>query len=114
MEEVRVKLSKKDLNRNAQLFKFTPAIEKIRYEVAYKNLIRDIRKSYTTSFNDATNYSRKKAYQSDSYIQCVKAYADKIISKEQIERCGLEYEEFIFYLGSLIYPKEMIKIYKDN
>jgi len=31
----------------------------LRYEVIFKNLLRDFRKFYTTTFNDMTEYIRK-------------------------------------------------------
>jgi len=32
----------------------------IRYEVIYKNLVRDLRKFYSKDFNDITDYIKKK------------------------------------------------------
>ena len=48
-----VRRSKRDLNRNAQKFRLKELkSETLRYEVIYKNLIRDIRKYYSFEIND--------------------------------------------------------------
>jgi hypothetical protein len=55
------KYSKRDLNILAVKFKLRSLHSKnIRYEVIYKNLLRDIRKYFTINFNDQTDYLRMK------------------------------------------------------
>jgi hypothetical protein len=56
-----IKTSKRALNMNAVKFKLTKLrTTQIRYEVIYKNLVRDLRKFYSKDFNDETDYIKKK------------------------------------------------------
>jgi hypothetical protein len=51
------KSSKQDLNRNAEKFKIPQNLmTSNRYEVVYKNILRDLRKFYLQDFNEETNY----------------------------------------------------------
>jgi hypothetical protein len=55
------KLSKRDLNILALKFKLSKLRSNcIRYEVIYKNLLRDVRKYYTINFNEATGYLKRR------------------------------------------------------
>lgn len=46
---------------NAVKFKLTKLrTTLIRYEVIYKNLVRDLRKFYSKDFNDVTDFIKKK------------------------------------------------------
>ena len=55
------KLSKRDLNILALKFKLSKLRSNtIRYEVIYKNLLRDVRKYYTFDFNEATGYHKRR------------------------------------------------------
>lgn len=47
----------------------------IRYEVIYKNLIRDIRKYYSKEFNEETNYiNEKRGHDEEFFIVALKHY----------------------------------------
>lgn len=57
---IELKKSKRELNRNAQKFRLTKLkSETIRYEVVYKNLVRDIRKYFSFEFNELSTLQRK-------------------------------------------------------
>lgn len=88
----------------------------LRYEVIYKNLLRDLRKFYIVDFNKATDYIRKKRRLPPAfYLDCLKAY---VIEKRILESppmngilMGTSIENLVFNLGSLIYPKDMLRCY---
>ena len=91
----------------------------LRYEVIYKNLLRDLRKFYIVDFNKETDYIRKKRRLSPNfYIECLKAY----VIERKILECppfngilmGTSVDSLVFNLGSLIYPKDMLKCYLPN
>jgi hypothetical protein len=91
----------------------------LRYEVIYKNLLRDLRKFYLKDFNDATEYFKKRTRNDYSFLlDCLKAY---VIEKDVID-CqpfqgkviGTSVEKISFCLGSLIYPREMIKSFMPD
>jgi hypothetical protein len=47
----------------------------LRYEVIYKNLLRDMRKFYIAEFNMVTDFqNRKKKSSPDFYMECVNCY----------------------------------------
>lgn len=84
--------------------------------MVYKNLLRDLRKFYLEDFNEITDYFKKKKKNDSSFLlECLKAY----ITEKNILNCepfpgkliGTSEEKLLFCLGSLIYPKEMIKCY---
>ena len=57
-----LRTSKRALNQNAVKFRLTKLNSTtIRYEVIYKNLVRDLRKYYSCDFN-ALNLMRSKNY----------------------------------------------------
>ena len=60
---------------NAVKFKLTKLrTTQIRYEVIYKNLVRDLRKFYSKDFNDETDYIKKKKSMHNSYSQFLQIY----------------------------------------
>lgn len=82
----------------------------------YKNLLRDLRKFYLEDFNDATEYFKRRKRREPSFlIECLRAYVIErnIIDCEPFEGklIGTTAEKIAFCLGSLIYPKEMIKCF---
>lgn len=86
----------------------------LRYEVIYKNLLRDLRKYYIVDFNKNTDYIRKKRRLAPSfYLDCLKAYVVemKILESPPVDGVlmGTSVESLVFNLGSLIYPKDMIR-----
>jgi hypothetical protein len=63
------KISKKILNDNAVKFKLTKLRNvEIRYEVIYKNLVRDMRKFYSVEFNEMTGYINNKRRNNGEYF----------------------------------------------
>lgn len=96
---------------NAIKFKLTNLrTVSIRYEVIYKNLARDIRKFFSQDMNENTDYIKKKRKNIDNFFTCcLQSYVDNNIGDHRYKAFGLEGEEILFVLGSLIYPKEMIK-----
>jgi hypothetical protein len=84
----------------------------LRYEVIFKNLLRDFRKYYSVSFNQSTDYIKKQRYQPPEFLHsCLHAY---------VKNCGLLeagahisqqlMDQLVFSLGSLLYPKHMFKL----
>ena len=84
----------------------------MRYEVIFKNLLRDFRKYYSVSFNQSTDYIKKQRYQPPEFLRsCLHSY---------VKNCGLLkagapisqqlLDQLVFSLGSLLYPKHMIKL----
>jgi len=113
--QANTKTSKRVLNMNAVKFKLTKLrTTSIRYEVIYKNLVRDLRKFYSKDFNDVTEYIKKKKSMPEQYnyfLQCyVKAKFSQYLPTIGESPSGKQAaDELVFNLGSLIYPKEMIK-----
>jgi len=47
----------------------------LRYEVIFKNLLRDFRKYYSTTFNEQTDYIRKQRYNPTHFLyECITKY----------------------------------------
>lgn len=67
------KTSKRALNINAIKFKLNRLYtNSIRYEVIYKNLVRDIRKFFSKEFNDFTEFIKKKRKNNnDFYVRSI-------------------------------------------
>ena len=62
VNSLQLRTSKRALNQNAIKFRLTKLVSTtIRYEVIYKNLVRDLRKHYSCDFN-ALNLMRSKHY----------------------------------------------------
>jgi hypothetical protein len=103
------------LNLNAIKFKLNKLkTDQIRYEVIYKNLIRDVRKFYSKDFNESTDFIRRKRKNSKQYfMECLISYIQIRIGNLR-EQMGVNMETLAFNLGSLIYPKEMLQLYPNN
>ena len=101
------------LNQNAVKFKLSELkTTQIRYEVIYKNLVRDLRKYYQQDFNQI-NILRRKKYDKNNYLEFLECYI-KFTMKQAIEKLQVPVKDIVFSLGSLIYPKQMLKILKDD
>lgn len=78
-----------------------------------------MRKFYINDFNQRTDYiSTKRKHSSKYYIQCLRSY---ILDREvqdclppQKDHATISCDTLIFFLGSLIYPKDMIKSQMDE
>jgi hypothetical protein len=86
----------------------------LRYEVIYKNLLRDIRKFFIDDFNTFSSYNKtKKNNQEIVYTNCVNDYiiTRNILNSDPYEGSliGVTNETLMFCFGSFIYPKDMIK-----
>ena len=114
-EDMEQKTSKRMLNLNAIKFKLTKLkSDKIRYEVIYKNLVRDVRKFYSRDFNDRTDFiKRKRKSGGEFFLQCLDAYIGERMGDlpKQLE---VRREALAFNLGALIYPKEMLQLYAHD
>ena len=91
----------------------------LRYEVIYKNLLRDLRKFYVADFNKASDFiRRKRRLQPTFYIESLKKYVlDRNILKTlpfDAEKSGASVDSLVFNLGSLIYPKDMLRCYNPD
>jgi len=104
------KTSKRVLNANAIKFKLHRLYSNtIRYEVIYKNLLRDARKFFSNDFNEVTDYIHKKRKNPDSFFfDCLRAYVETRFGKTYA-KLGVSQDLLITHLGSLIYPKEMLR-----
>jgi hypothetical protein len=100
------KSSKLEWNRNAVKFKLTKlSTAIIRYEIIYKNLLRDMRKFFATDFKELSNYTAKK--QKDYGVLLI-SYIKRTFGSE-LETLGIPIEVMKLNLGSLINPKAMRK-----
>lgn len=107
-----VKTSKRALNKNAIKFKLKNLKNSnIRYEVIYKNLIRDFRKYYSTDFN-SLRYKRKRGAAQQTFLEVLVSYVRNNLSKEQ-KHFKINELELVFYLGSLVNPKQMLMMVKE-
>lgn len=107
------KTSKRILNQNAVKFKLSKLrTTSIRYEVIYKNLVRDLRKYYSHDFN-TMKMKRIKKLEANNFTEMLESYI-KFTFKKQIETLKISVNDLIFNLGSLIYPKLMLKLLKNN
>ena len=105
------KTSKRVLNMNAIKFKLTKLRSTtIRYEVIYKNLLRDLRKYFSQDFNSTTDYIRKKKGDLRSYTTFLNEYVDARFDNSLLVELSVTRQELVFSLGSLIYPKEMLRV----
>ena len=80
-EDYEHKTSKRMLNLNAIKFKLSKLkSDKIRYEVIYKNLVRDVRKFYSKDFNDCTDFiKRKRKNNKEFFLECLTQYIENKI-----------------------------------
>ena len=108
-----LRTSKRALNQNAIKFRLTKLNSTtIRYEVIYKNLVRDLRKHYSCDFN-ALNLMRSKHYGQNDFTQFLQCYI-RITFGKYLDKLGITIEDLVFNLGSLIHPKMMLRLVKDN
>lgn len=104
------KKTKHELNRNAIKFHLTKLrSQTIRYEVIYKNLVRDVRKYFISDFNGMSSMQEKPQGQGE-YNQMLTLYAKITLSKYSTP-LGLNLNDLIFNLGSIINPKNMLRIH---
>ena len=76
--------------------------------------MRDIRKYFSIDFNKNSDFIKKKRKNSPLFFEeCLNNYVRQFMNG-QYQKVGISEEEIIFHLGSLIYPKVMIKIYKKD
>ena len=108
-EDYESKTSKRMLNLNAIKFKLSKLnSDKIRYEVIYKNLVRDVRKFYSKDFNECTDFIKKKRKNNNEFfLECLNLYIQQTIGNLR-NSPGVSSESLAFNLGALIYPKEML------
>ncbi|TNV86489.1 hypothetical protein FGO68_gene16829 [Halteria grandinella] len=86
----------------------------LRYEVIYKNLLRDLRKFYIQEVTKLTPYSQKKRRgEPGFYQQCLREYlALRHVDESgplSAEKMCVTFNELEFCLGALISPKEMLR-----
>ena len=56
---------------------------------------------------------RKKKYDQSSFIEFLECYI-KLTMNQQLSKLNVTMQEMVFNLGSLIYPKQMLKLLKDD
>ena len=78
----------------------------------FKNLVRDLRKFYSQDFNQVNLKKIKKLYPSN-FKEALEGYT-KLTLKDQLESLQISMKDLVFNLGSLIYPKLMLKMLKNN
>jgi hypothetical protein len=86
----------------------------LRYEVIYKNLLRDMRKFYLQEFNMVTDFqTKKKKNGQDYYVKSVEAYLKlmKVLRPEDEER-GVTSDSLLYNFSRFIYPKELNKAFQ--
>jgi len=79
----------------------------IRYEVIYKNLLRDLRKFYTVSFAEQGPSVKSKDPQ--HFETALQTYVGALFSEALLENCQVTKQEIAFCLASLIKPKLMLQ-----
>ena len=110
------KLCKRDLNILALKFKLSKLLSNcIRYEVIYKNLLRDVRKYFTIKFNEATGYQKRRkpfpeVENSERLHRCLRFYVQQHFPSDLLAHLKVDMEELIFVFGSLIYTREILKM----
>lgn len=111
------KICKKQLNFNAAKFKLKCFKKStLRFEIIYKNLLRDIRKYYNNDFKEKSSFLNRKRYArtKSDYIDQIRAYVTESFNIDLLRAMEVPMEEIVFFIGSLIYPKEMLKYYDSN
>ena len=94
---------------NALRFKLTQLNSiTIRYEVIYKNLLRDLRKYFIEEFNERTNLAHKRKARDFSYVALLREFVADKFSRAQLARLDIHPENVVFHLGALMYPKLML------
>ena len=79
----------------------------IRYEVIYKNLLRDLRKFYTVSFAELGPAIKSKDPQ--NFETALQNYVGSIFNEALLANCHVTKQEIAFCLASLIKPKLMLQ-----
>ena len=87
----------------------------LRYDVIYKNLLRDFRRFYFYDFNSKTEYFKMKRRQIKNVLRlCVTNYVEMTgLDSFALEK-GISKERIVFALGALVYPKHMLKACDPN
>ena len=107
------KKTKHELNQNAVKFHLKKLQSKtIRYEVIYKNLVRDIRKFFVADFNGTTCMEDKQSGRNE-FTKIFTLYAN-ITLKKFSDPLGLDLNELIFNFGSIVNPKIMLREHGQN
>lgn len=78
----------------------------IRYEVIYKNSLRDFRKFFSKEFNKFSEWPNSRDPQ--VILNALKVFIRRIFSKDLHHKHGVTEDEVAFSLGALIKPKQMI------
>lgn len=87
----------------------------LRYDVIYKNLLRDFRRFYFYDFNSSTDYFRMKRRQIKNVLKlCVTNYIEMKGLDLFAENKGISKDTLVFALGALVYPKHMLKACDPN
>jgi hypothetical protein len=87
---------------------------KLRYDVVYKNLLRDFRRFYCQDFSENNEFVlTKKKFTKQSLFQAIKEYI-KVHGLMEFSQNTVNEEQLIFALGSLIYPKQMLKMFDSS
>ena len=87
----------------------------LRYDVIYKNLLRDFRRFYFYDFTTTTDYFRMKRRQIKNVLKlCVTNYIELKSLDSFAEGKGVSKENLVFALGALVYPKHMLKASDPN
>lgn len=84
----------------------------IRYEVIYKNLVRDLRKYYSQDFNTMRT-KRIRKLDATNFSETLEGYI-KFTFSSYLKNFKIQMHDLVFNLGSLIYPKLMLKLLKNN
>ncbi len=76
--------------------------------------MRDIRKFYSIDLNNSTDFMKKKRKNSASFfVTCLRSYIATRVD-QSYKQAGISEEQLIFYLGALIYPKEVMRIHMKD
>ena len=96
---------------NAAKFRLTflDSVE-IRYEVIYKNLLRDLRRFYRDQFSDFKDLESNEK-ESRNLLDLVLGLVQYIFKDELLERLGVQKSQIAFSIASLIFPKQMLREY---
>jgi hypothetical protein len=87
---------------------------KLRYDVVYKNLLRDFRRFYCQDFSENNEFVlMKKKFTKQLLFQAIKEYI-KVHGLMEFSQNTVNEEQLIFALGSLIYPKQMLKMFDSS
>lgn len=115
LDENDIRTNKKQLNENAIKFRLERLYsQSIRYEVIYKNLLRDVRKFYCQDFNEQSRFIKKKRKLGENFFrECLSNYVDARFGRT-FESFDATKEDIMYSIGSLVYPKETLKLAGQN